>query len=395
MASEARLAASAHPSVGFLPIASIVITGLASAAIIVAMPGLLASMSTQIGLTSSQIALISSSEMAGTTVATLVVAAWLGRLDRHRAAFAGLTVLVLGNLVSTFATTFPMLIIARLVAGLAAGALQGIVSASIAATPIPDRLFAIYLTANLTATTILFWLLSLFSAAGNPQWLFMVVIAMAIMSFLLLRWLPSGPAKDGPKIAKVAQRPLVYGISALAGTFVLLVGIGLTWPLVGVLGLQRNLSAETVAGTLSLATVGGIIASVLVSASGNRLGRRVPILAGATGLFIAALTFVLRNDQTSFAASAFVFMFCWVLILPYCSGVVATLDPSGRLSVLWITMQFAGLATGPILAAGLVLSSSNTPFYAALACFCIATALTLHAERGSRSRLEPLENPQP
>lgn len=384
----------ASSAVSMLSIASIVMTGLASAAIIVAMPGLLAGLSMRLDLTSSQIALVNSSEMGGTTVTTLAVAAWLGRLDRRRAAFAGLLLLILGNLVSALATTFPTLMIARLVAGLAAGALQGILSASIAATPIPDRLFAIYLTANLTATTVLLGLLSRFSAAGHPEWLFMIVIAMAVIAILLLRWLPAGPAANGSKAENAARFPLTYGISALLGTFILLIGIGLTWPLVGMLGLERRLSGEAVASTLSFATIGGIAASVLVSAGGARLGRRVPILVGATGLCFSALTFVIRDDQTSFAAAAFVFMFCWVLILPYCSGVVATLDPSGRLAVLWVTMQFAGLAAGPVIAAGLVLASSALPFYAAFFCFCVAAALTLFAEHGSRFQPHSLEKLQ-
>lgn len=395
MAREAPLTAALPRTVGLLSIASIVITGLASAAIIVAMPGLLAGMSTRLGLTASQIALINSSEMGGMTAITLVVAAWLGQMDRRRAAFAALLILILGNLVSALASSFSLLVVARLIAGLGAGALQAIVSASIATTPIPDRIFAIYLTANLTATTVLLWLLSLFSAALHPEWLFMIVIAMAIISVALLRWLPVGPRKDQPKTAKAASFPFAYGVSALLGTFILLVGVGLTWPLVGMLGLARHLSGQAVASTLSLATIGGIAASVLVTAGGNRLGRLTPIAAGATGLGIATLMFVFRADHASFAAAAFVFLFCWVLILPYCSGLVATLDPSGRLAVLWITMQFAGLAAGPILAAGLVLSSPNLPFHVAFACFCAAAALMIYAERGSRSAPQPLEDFQP
>lgn len=391
MVAKASLAAPAPHPAGVLPIASVVLTGLASAAMIVAMPGLLASMSAQLDLTSSQIALISSSEMAGITLTTLVVAAWLHRLDRRRAALAGLVLIVAANLLSASAASFPVLVATRFAAGLAAGALQGIVSASIAATAIPERIFAIYLTANLTATAILLGVLSRLNAVGHPEWLFMIIVALAIGAILLRRWLPAGPMASATNAIKLARPRFLHGVAALLGTFVLLVGIGLTWPLVGMLGLERRFSGESVAGTLSLATVGGIAASVLVSAAGNRLGRRLPIVAGAAGLCISALTFVLGSGQTSFAAAAFLFMFCWVLILPYCSGIVARLDPSGRLSVLWMTMQFAGLAAGPVMAAGLVLSSTDLPFYGAVACFCIAAALTIHAERGSRSLSDPRE----
>lgn len=392
MATNACLAKPAPVSVGVLPVASVVLTGVASSAIIVAIPGLLAGMSTHLDLTSSQIALVNSSEMAGITATTLAVAALLGRMDRRRAALVGLILIILANLLSAFASTFLSLIAARFIAGLAAGALQGIVSASIAATPIPDRIFAIYLTANLMVTTIMLALLSRFSAAGHPEWLFITVVALAAGAALLLRWLPAGSAANDKKAENIGQHPVIYGLAALLGTFILLVGIGLTWPLVGMLGLERQLSGETVARTLSFATIGGIAASILVSAGGSRLGRRLPILVGAAGLSIAALTLVLQTDVTSFTAAAFVFMFCWILILPYCSGVVATLDLSGRLAVLWITMQFAGLATGPVIAAGLLLSSPDLPFYVALACFCVAATLILYAERGSRSAQEALEN---
>jgi MFS family permease len=385
MNGEAALSVPVPRSVGVLPVASIVLTGLASAAIIVAMPGLLAGMSMNLGLTGSEIALITSSEMVGTTATTLMVAAWLGRLDRRKAAFAGLVLILLTNLVSAFAPSFLLLIGARFVAGLAAGALQGILSASIAATPIPDRIFAIYLTANLTTTTIMLGLLSRFSAAGHPEWLFLSVVTLAVLAILLLRWLPSEPVALQPQATAGTRSSHGYGPAALLGTFILLIGVGLTWPLVGVLGLDRDMSGEAVASALSLATIGGIVASLIVSGIGDKAGRRLPISAGAAGLCVAVLIFVFDSSRTSFAAAAFIFMFCWVLILPYCAGLVATLDPSGRLSVLWVTMQFAGLATGPIIAAGLLLSSAELPFYASVVCFGIATALTLYAERGSRS----------
>lgn len=391
MNGEATLTMPAPRSVGVLPVASIVLTGLASAAIIVAMPGLLAGMSMNLGLTGSEIALITSSEMVGTTATTLIVAAGLGRLDRRKAAFAGLALIVLANLTSAFAPSFLLLIGARFVAGLAAGALQGILSASIAATPIPDRIFAIYLTANLTTTTIMLGLLSRFSAAGHPEWLFLSVVTLAVLAILLLRWLPSEPVALHPQAAAGKKARHGYGPAALLGTFILLVGVGLTWPLVGVLGLDRDMSGEAVASALSLATIGGIVASLIVSGIGDKAGRRLPISVGATGLCVAVLIFIFYSSRTSFAAAAFIFMFCWVLILPYCAGLVATIDPSGRLSVLWVTMQFAGLATGPIIAAGLLLSSGELPFYGSILCFGVAAALTLYAERGSRWAPKALE----
>lgn len=392
MNGEATLAMSAPRPVGLLSVASIVLTGLASAAIIVAMPGLLAALSAKVALTGSQIALINSSEMVGTTATTLAVAAWLNRLDRRKAAFVGLVLIVLANLVSAFATTFLVLIGARFIAGLAAGALQGILSASIAATPAPDRIFAIYLTANLTTTTVMLGLLSRFSAAGNPEWLFMSVVALAVLALILLGRLPAGTATGQPTADRMAKPSHGYGPAALLGTFILLIGVGLTWPLVGVLGLNREMSGEAIASALSFATMGGIVASLLVSAIGDKAGRRLPISAGAAGLCIAVLTFVVDDGRASFAAAAFIFMFCWVLILPYCAGLVAALDPSGRLSVLWVTMQFAGLATGPVIAAGLLLLSDALPFFGAFICFGIAVALTLYAERGSRLPPEILEN---
>lgn len=392
MSGEATPGLPPPRSVGALPVASIVLTGLASAAIIVAMPGLLAGMSTNLGLNGSEIALIMSSEMVGTTATTLIVAAGLGRLDRRKAAFVGLTIILLANMVSAVASSFLVLIGARFVAGLAAGALQGILSASIAATPIPDRIFAIYLTANLTTTTIMLGLLSRFSAVGHPEWLFLSVVVLAVAAILLLRWLPAEPVAPQSQATTDRMSTRGYGPAALLGTFILLIGVGLTWPLVGVLGLDRDMSGEAVASALSFATVGGIVASLIVSGIGDKAGRRLPVSAGAAGLCIAVLIFVFDSGRTSFAAAAFIFMFCWVLILPYCAGLVATIDPSGRLSVLWVTMQFAGLATGPIIAAGLLLSSSDLPFYGSILCFGIAATLTLYAERGSRLPTSNLEN---
>lgn len=382
MRAEGSLTASMPRSAGRLSIASIILTGMAGATPIMVMPGLLANLSIPIALKTSQIALVSASEMVGIALTTAAISAGLDRLDRRRAAFAALALLIPANVLSFLTEDWTVLVAARFLAGLAAGALQGIVSASIATTSTPDRIFATYSTSNLIASTMLLGLLGQFSAARHPQGLFILLIIITILAMILVRWLPAGPAAKARQRASQGRK--THGAAALAATFALLVGIGLTWPLVGMIGLARHMSGEAVANTLSIATMAGILSGIAIFAIGNRIGRNIPIFIGTTGVIVADMLFIFGESKAAFVASCVIHMFSRVMIFPYYSGIVATLDPSGRLSALWMTMQFAGLAAGSFLAAGPTLSSDRLPYVIALPCFALAMAMMIYAERGTR-----------
>ena len=62
---------------------------------------------------------------------------------------------------------------------------------------------------------------------------------------------------------------------------------------------------------------------------------------------IGALGF--PSGNYGFAISTFVFLFAWLLSLPYLLASVAAHDPSGRMSVLTNLMIGTGLGLGPVL----------------------------------------------
>ena len=370
---------------GVLQVAAMVTTGIAGAAITVVMPGMLAALAGPRHLSTAQTAWLASSEMAGLTAATVLLAPWVARIDRRWTAALVLLVLIAAHTASLWAPGAGALLAARFVAGVCEGALLGLMSACITGFANPDRIFAIYLTANLALSTGLLKAVATLSAMGRPDWIFLVLIATAVAPLLLAPWLPARtPGMSGPTARKGPQAAVLGGIAGIAGTLVLLIGVGATWPLAGQTGLALGLSAETVARALSIATTAGIVSGLAVYGLGQRFGRRLPIVAGTLALAGAMAGFMHASNAAGFILAASAFMFFWVAVLPYYSGVMALLDPAGRLASLCMAMQLAGLTVGPILAAALLPMGAKAPLWLGMGCTVPALALMLYAERASR-----------
>lgn len=103
------------------------------------------------------------------------------------------------------------------------------------------------------------------------------------------------------------------------------------------------------AQALSLSGLFGIAAAATPTVLGTRFGRMAPLLIASLALGAVTYGFGFIGSSTGFWMGTAADMFLMIFIWPYYTGVVAALDPRGRLGSLGAAVQLVGFAAGPFL----------------------------------------------
>ncbi len=284
-----------------------------------------------------------------------------------------------GHMVATLATLAASglaVILARGMAGVCAGVMLWLAIGAIARSAQPERVAAVFATAQTVAQLALATLLS---AAVVPR--FGVNGALACLAGVsLLAALACAAGPDQLATDTVAsEQPGTIGLPAIVGLvsiFFYLAGIVAVWvylePLGAASGLIPRDAATAVDFTLAFQVVGGVTATVI--------GRRLPVyrtlvLAGA-GVGLILLCLGHSPERIAFIACSAGFGFLWLFAFPFQTLMVIQLDPTRRAAMQLGAAQLLGSSAGP-LAASLVVGASDVRRVLGLAGALIAAAVAL------------------
>jgi predicted MFS family arabinose efflux permease len=385
----ARLCASSreHPGV----IVRILLVGILGSCMSLIMPGVLEQLVRVRGFSVPQVALLASIEMVGMTVAIVAAAPLMSSFDRRKFLAIALALAALGQVGAALTPGYPLFATWRLLAGLGEGAMLASMSAAIAGTTQPDRLFAVYLTSNMLVSMAFLRVLPLL--AGNAG-IMVIYGSLGLLTALCACCLSAFP-RQAPRsllapeiqpqggVLRLLARPQIA--ASLLGTLVFFIGIGMTWPLMGQLGVSLGHPSAQVAAALANSVVVGAVAGVFTSWLGTRIGRRVPLILSTAGIAGSLLLLVLQGATVSFALATGAFMLAWVVSTAYYMGTIASLDATGRASTLGVAMQCTGLFLGPALAAALIRDGSfRRPLWGGIALCAVAVMAMMIADRLAR-----------
>jgi DHA1 family inner membrane transport protein len=370
--------ARVQSSISIPRVAAIVTVGVIGAIVTIVMPGILAALIASRGLSVAQAAMITSVEMVGMAIATVTTAPLLATVDRRALLIAALAIAATGDLGAAGTSGYVSLLSFRFVAGFGEGALIASMSAAIAATGQPDRLFALFMTVNLLVSMGLLRafpvLAKTWGAAGVYGALLLLTLAGVFCIPAFPRRAVAAPAAHGGirGILKLLREPPVaLGVFAC---LILFVGVGMVWPLMGQLGASYGMPLEKVDAALGNSALVGVFSGLFTFWLGTRVGRRVPLIVGSCGLLATTAALALSGAASWFDFATIVFMFSWVIATAYYLGTLAHVDVTGRAATLGLAMQQAGLVVGPALAAALV---QGNRFHSALWSSCGTFALAL------------------
>ena len=133
----------------------------------------------------------------------------------------------------------------------------------------------------------------------------------------------------------------------LATVFLYFMAQGEAWAFMERIAANAGLSGQTIGNSLAISNIGGIAGALIAASVSVRFGRAWPIVISAV-ISIYGLVVLLGDiNALSFGTATLCYLFAWNLTQPYFSGIMAELDPKGRVVVMMGAVQTAGLGLGP------------------------------------------------
>lgn len=258
-----------------------------------------------------------------------------------------------GDILAALSAGYEQLAAARVVAGLGEGCVLVVMAAATAATRVPDRLFAIGFSLTMTVATLLLRALSVFTEDGQSEFFFYLFGFIAFIGLVVTPFLPAHAVRGQHRTHGSGKQPtqphaIVGPAGALAANLLFWIGIGAIWPMMALIGAGQGVGVATVNDALATAMIIGIGAGFFAGWLGLRLGRIAPLLCGTAGL-VAVMLSLPASGPELFGLLTGAFVIVWVITQPYFLGLAAEADPAGRTAGFAMTMQYAGLAVGPML----------------------------------------------
>jgi predicted MFS family arabinose efflux permease len=324
------------------------------------MPFFVGGLISELGFTQAQANLISSAEIAGMALSSLLGAAWIGRFNwRHVALFALFAVLA-GNIFSFYVENFQVLVATRFITGLVGhGTAFALGVAAIGNTSQPDRNFGFTiasqvamgaLTALIVPKTI-----AIYGIAGMcaPA----AILAVVAMAFIP-RLATSGHAQTPDSNQSKRTGILILPLLGLLVMIIWQMGVGPFFNNLVPYGISIELDPSDIGTALFLSTGLSIIGPLTASALANKINRNVPVCIALTVQLLIILSFQGDITWIGFTVRAILFQTAWNFTGPFLMGMIANLDESGRYSVLIPASQLGGIALGHAVIASLVQGSN-------------------------------------
>jgi hypothetical protein len=334
-------------------IIAVVATAAVIAATLMAAPGIVGALISGLGLTSRDAGLAIGIEQACMALAALPALWWMRVFNWGATVRWCLVAVAIGDLASASVHHPAALIALRGLSGLAEGSVMAVCLAVVGRSTQQERNFALWATGQLIVGAIILSLLPRVPVAIRAPVVFGSLAVLIVLLLPMSPWL----ARSTVLSAQVRTRNALLdtaALSALGAVLTFYLAIGGVWTYVERIGLQDGLPAPVVASDLAIASLFGIAGCLTAVWLKAHIGRAAPLCVGY-GILLAA-TWMLSRPATpfAFATSTFAFLYAWTFSLPFLLAVVASLDRTGRLSVLINLMIGAGLGFGPVIFAAML-----------------------------------------
>ena len=313
---------------------------------------------------------LASAELVAVAAAMLASASSMARHSRARLGMAGAGIAIAGHVASTFTSSYPLLMLARVLAGVGAGMAFAAGSAAAAGARQPERVFAIAALAGGLGGALLLAGLPYATVPYGPTGVFVTLAAVTALALPFIGWLPA-PARRraGDGVGPAPHRSMALrGLAAIA---FLAVGEGAVWAFAGKIAEGTGLSVAGTGRVLAVSALLGQVGALLAAWLGTRRGRVLPVRLGVLCLIASVVLLIFARSPLTFGVGVAIWGFSFFFVFPYLMGTMAVLDPRGRWAVAAGAAEVVGLGVGPVVG-GLLVTGAN---YDLLAWFMIAGGL--------------------
>ena len=358
--------------------------GVIGSIVFLLLPMLIGAFTENLSLSTTQVGLLGSADMAGMFLAAAVATAWIRRYNWRAVAALACGLLIICHLLSGFVQAFVPLFLIRVLAGFAGGSLMSIALTSLGDTRHPDRFFALFIAGQLTLGGLGLWLFPGLLARFGLGGVFSA-LALVVLGAMLL--IPS-ISQQGRKIEPAARASasgvtnrtinpaMLPGVMALLACFIFNLGIMAVWAYLERMGNAAGLEAGFIGGTLAVSLVGALFGALFAAIIADRFGRVMPLVVTVVIQGVALSLLSGELSRNAFLVGVMLFAFGWNFPVAYQLAITVSIDVSGRLVVLFLSAVKLGYAAAPVVAAQLIMMGQGfTPVFVLSAAGLVASAL--------------------
>ena len=312
----------------------------------------------------TQVGFVMTAQMLSCAALSFALVPRVRGLNPRAAIMLGLVLVAVGNGLTAVAYHAPLLYAARIAAGLGEALVNVVVGVSIAHRRDPDRGFAMISIGITSGAVAVFVAAPLVATWFGRDAIFWILAVLPALALLCVRGVPTGRLDQGERTGAAAGAPFVLTAPA-AALLVSLVGFGIAGNAIFTFieriadGLRISYADfHSIMLWSTAATAAGPVAARLI---GLRFGR-LPILAfGFIGVGLCGPIVADPQSPAMLFAVLNVGGFCIMIAQPYYQGLLATMDPSGRLITLSRGVLTIGMAITPSIASLMLLGGGGFP----------------------------------
>jgi len=338
------------------------------------------------GTTNSAAGLVASAELGAIATGVLTFARFAGRWPTQRIYVFGISLILVGNLMSMLASDVFSLLLMRIPTGLALGAVSATSMATAARSSSPEATFGVINSAvgamgmfmAYVLPRALNWHVELNARSGSSGWtydeldgLYIVYIVCGLLAFLFVRGVPS-VHDNSQRSASTKQSPGRIGWIALWALGFMFFGHGTLGIFLVRVGRELGLSGTTIGYVFMVGALVGITAPLVAGFIGARMRPLVPMIVIVSGLLIACFVVASTTTAWPFYIAAPLFGALPTALLPILLGVLSRFDTTGTLAGAHAAFVLLGGALAPF-AGGYVRDLGDSFLLNGyFACACIA-----------------------
>lgn len=292
--------------------------------------------------------------LLGAVASSLFFAPRLHMLNARGAAVAGFGISGLAFIGVTMSTSYAAMAVLHVVAGIAAACGLSFTHGAIARSARPHRLFAIVGTAlGVFAVVFLGGVPKLVEAMGGPALFWVFGGLMLVSTVVAAIAFPEVPMMVRTESTPVSKLSGAVVAGALGISFMSLTQ-SMMFSFLERIGADRGFGAPAVSGVLIALGIVNLFPAPLAALLERRWHPRTVLLVGPILQMCLALLMTQGANFAPYATGAVFFAGVMIFTHTFAFGLLAALDPSGRVLAATPAMIMTGSAIGPILGGTLV-----------------------------------------
>ena len=372
-----------------VPLLAALCIGTLSFLMYVGLPIIMGAVADQHQFDEQQLGWIASADMAGLFFGSIVTSLLIGKVGLRKIGTLGISIAVVGNVMSMPADSVFLLGAARFVADFGGGVCHSLALACLARLSHPSRTYTLFMIAIVVVGSIWLFLLPSVTDRWGDDGVFAILMIAFIIPASLLRFIDDAETTNDALIDEATSSvidagtarsfPPLVGFVALAGVLFFNAGATSFWVFAERLGVSINLEPAFISLTFAICNILTLGGCWLAYRFGSTFG---PFKPNFAVLLFSVMIFLLSMFNLftwSYVALIFFFAQAWAMTGIFQWAILGDIDPTGRLVALALAAQGLGMSIGPtvsgsLLGYGLPMSSVG----AVNATFMILTLLAFY-----------------